>query len=115
MDSSCGGRGPSAILPRQAVTVCNTPLASGAGFGSDLAERHRLRHWLRSEATWETLAAARLTHPRWVVAAARRHGMRPHWQGRVRVWSWPELVRLAQLETDRRARGVAAMAWRVGR
>lgn len=51
-----------------------------------------------------------MTHPRWVVAAARRHGLRPHWQGRVRVWSWPELQRLAQLETARRDRIAAAIA-----
>lgn len=111
MDSFSGLDRPANSATGHFVTNCYTPLASCRG----AEDRCPLRHWLRSEATWETLAAARLTHPRWVVAAARRHGMRPHWRGRVRVWSWPELVRLAQLETDRRARGVAAMAWRVGR
>lgn len=56
------------------------------------------------------LAAARLTHPRWVVAAARRAGLRPHWRGRVRVWAWPELQRLAQLEAERRATGSDPLA-----
>lgn len=88
----------------------STPPDSSYEAGSGPAERHRLRHWLSSKGTWEVLAGARLTHPRWVVAAARRHGLRPHWQGRVRVWSWPELQRLAQLETARRDRIAAAIA-----
>jgi len=88
----------------------STPQNSSCGAGSAPVERHRLRHWLSSKGTWEVLAGARLTHPRWVAAAARRHGLRPHWQGRVRVWSWPELQWLAELEAARRDRAAGAMA-----
>lgn len=47
------------------------------------------------------LAAARLTHPRRLARRARCLGLRPHWAGRVRVWSWSELERLASAEAER--------------
>ncbi len=95
------------------VTKRYTPLAPGAASGSDPVELHwdgglremhapayepghwPLSHWLTREPTWLVLAAAGLTHPRQLAAAARRAGLEPHWKGRVRAWSWAELLQLA--------------------
>ena len=108
MSPFCPQAGPSPAH----VTKRYNALAPGATFGSGperhwdggLREMHApayesgywpLRHWLRREPTWQVLAAAGLTHPRHLVAAARRAGLEPHWRGRVRAWSWPELLQLA--------------------
>jgi len=97
VDSFSGLDRPANSATGHFVTNCYTPLASCRG----AEDRCPLRHWLRSEATWGVLAAAGLTHPRTVAHRARCLGLKPHWSGRVRVWSWAELLQLAQPEVER--------------
>lgn len=100
MTESCRAFGAQAILPQPVVTKRYKGLARDGGRGGGPV-RHPLRHWLRSEATWQVLAGAQLTHPRTLAHRARCLGLKPHWAGRVRVWSWDELLQLAQPETER--------------
>lgn len=111
MTESWGAACPDAIVPQGTVTKRYKPPAPVLPFGSHPGpEWQPLRHWLRCEATWAVLAAAGLTHPRRVVAAALRAGMRPRWRDRGRVWSWPELQRLAEVEAERRATATDPLA-----
>lgn len=102
MPASCPGPEPRTIVPQGTVKKLYKPLAPVQGCGScPASERQPLRHWLRSEPAWAVLAAAGLTHPRRLAHRARCLGLRPHWAGRVRVWSWSELERLASAEAQR--------------
>lgn len=102
MFASSAGAGPRTTNRNVSSQSPCGGVASVSSFGSCPASgRQPLRHWLRSEPAWAVLAAAGLTHPRTVAHRARCLGLRPHWAGRVRVWSWSELERLASAEAQR--------------
>ena len=60
-------------------------------------QRKPLREWLRDEATWRILAAARVTHPLRVKRACGQlwPTRYPYGIGPVRTYSWPELEAIA--------------------